>query len=456
MFFYFSAKHNDRTFAKTWQRKSWSLVLRSATIMLLACVLNQISTASAQSKSCPLTEAQSQKAVAAFGKIAGFVLNEPRCVNCHGGVNPHIEGIGLDPEDANLVASLVKHGGGLVRRDPEDVKKGVIPHTCTDCHNHMANKTDGSPTKQWMTAAPFHNFVDKDATTLCRQFKKSLASAEQFLGHIKDDNGGNNFAQTAFNGDRGLDPDQYLDPDNKGSYVPPQPPSITKDVFLKLGQDWINAMGGKFQGDERCGCELKHDKWSGMIRYVLDTKGDEGHEKGPGWSHDWSSGSTTRIIVSLTNGVGTARYSVQGSQQHTNWRAGKPEWKILPATSSSKMETSGQGTFPAIADVVLSQGTYLVFEQLQLAGQSVRSLAGNPIIGKQHIENCDSQHGCTGADTADVYALPLPPLAPLKGTVQDPNHVVATITLKKDGLGMSHKGVSIETMTVDLWRSGSN
>ena len=111
-----------------------------------------------------------------------------------------------------------------------------------------------------------------------------------------------------------------------------------------------------------------------------------------------------------------------------------------------------------MADVVLSQGTYQVFEQLQLhlAGQSVRSLAGNPIIGKQHIENCDSQHGCTGADTADVYALPLPPLAPLNGKVQDPNHVVATITLKKDGLGMSHKGVSIETMTVDLWRSRSN
>lgn len=75
-------------------------------------------------KSCPLTEAQSEKAVAAFGKIAAFVLKEPRCVNCHGGVNPHIGGVGLDPEDPNLPASLVKHGGGLVLRDPEEVKRG--------------------------------------------------------------------------------------------------------------------------------------------------------------------------------------------------------------------------------------------------------------------------------------------------------------------------------------------
>src|SRR5689334_802815 len=126
--------------------------------------------------SCPLTEAQSQKSVAAFGKIASFVLSEPRCVNCHGGVNPFIKSPGLDPDDANLPASLVPHGGGVVLRDPKDIKSGTIPSTCMDCHNHMANKRDGSPTKQWMTAAPFHNFVDKDATTLCRQFKKSLAS----------------------------------------------------------------------------------------------------------------------------------------------------------------------------------------------------------------------------------------------------------------------------------------
>jgi hypothetical protein len=194
--------------------------------------------------SCPLTEEQSQKAVAAFEKIAAFVLKEPRCVNCHGGVNPHIEGIGLDPEDPNLPASLVQHGGGLVRRDPADVNQGLMPDTCMDCHNHMANKRDGSPTKRWTTAAPFHNFVDKNATMLCRQFKRSTGSAQEFLGHLIDDNGGNNFAQTAFNGDRGLDPDQYLDPEGP-NYVAPKPPSISHDGLSNSGRTgltlWVES-----------------------------------------------------------------------------------------------------------------------------------------------------------------------------------------------------------------------
>src|ERR1700704_109771 len=138
--------------------------MRFALITLLIFVVTKLPAVG--QKSCPLTEAQSQKAVAAFDKIANFVLNEPRCVNCHGGVNPHIVGTGLDSDDPNQPASLVKHGGGLVQRNPEDVKKGVISGDCMDCHDHMANKRDGSPTRQWMTAAPFHNFVDKNATTL--------------------------------------------------------------------------------------------------------------------------------------------------------------------------------------------------------------------------------------------------------------------------------------------------
>jgi hypothetical protein len=48
---------------------------------------------------CPLTDTQSKKAIDAWDKIANFITNEPRCVNCHGGVNPYIDGVGLDPDD---------------------------------------------------------------------------------------------------------------------------------------------------------------------------------------------------------------------------------------------------------------------------------------------------------------------------------------------------------------------
>jgi hypothetical protein len=221
--------------------------------------------------SCPLTEEQSKKAVDAFAKVAAFVLTEPRCVNCHGGVNPYIEGIGLNPADPTAPASLREHGGGAISKNTD----GTIEAVCMKCHNHMAPKRNGSPTEQWFTAANFHSFVDKNATTLCRQFKKSTGNAQEFLGHLTDDNGGNNFAQTAFNGDRGLG-----EADLEGFSVTIQKPSIPKPAFIKLAQDWVNAMGGKFQGDEDCGCELTHDEWSGMIHYVADSKGDEGTSSG--------------------------------------------------------------------------------------------------------------------------------------------------------------------------------
>jgi len=383
-------------------------------------------------KSCPLTESQSQKAVEAFEKIANVVLNEPRCVNCHGGVNPYMNGIGLDPRDPTAPASLVAHGGGAIQKS----KDGTIEAECMDCHNNMAQKRDGSPTRQWMLAANFHSFVDKDATSLCRQFKRSLGSADEFLGHIKDDNGGNNFAQTAFNGNRGLNADQYLDPGGP-TYVAPKPPSISHDAFIKLGQDWVNAMGGKFQGDEGCGCEPTHDNWSGMIRYVVDNKGDEGHEQ---WS-DWSNSSISKVTISLKNGVGTVRYSVQAKEVTQNRSMGRKDGAETVFHSSSKSETSAQATFPATAEVLIYQGTYMV----SLGHALIYT------IGKRRVENCRDTSGCQTADL-DVY----PPTLPIpKGKVEDPNRIQSSNTVTKDGLGRSRKGVSIETMTVDLWRSGS-
>jgi len=49
-----------------------------------------------KSAPCPLTDAQTSKSIDAFAKIANSLTREPRCVNCHGGVNPHIKDTGLD------------------------------------------------------------------------------------------------------------------------------------------------------------------------------------------------------------------------------------------------------------------------------------------------------------------------------------------------------------------------
>jgi hypothetical protein len=73
-------------------------------------------TPSSASQSCPLTDEQTQNSVAAWKKIAQFLTTEPRCVNCHGAVNPYIDGVGVDttPDTDGTLrpVSRVDHGGG--------------------------------------------------------------------------------------------------------------------------------------------------------------------------------------------------------------------------------------------------------------------------------------------------------------------------------------------------------
>ncbi len=178
------------------------------------------------------------------------VFYHPRCVNCHGGVNPFIERTGPDPADEAAPAATVVHGGGVIRRTKDKAPDGtgLIESECQDCHDNMAPRRDGSKSV-WMTAPNFLSFVDKDATVLCRQIKRASQDAEHLIGHMTDDNGGNNFTATAYNGDRGLDPDRY-------GNVPPAPPSISHQAFIQLGRKWVAAMGGELAGDESCGCVM--------------------------------------------------------------------------------------------------------------------------------------------------------------------------------------------------------
>jgi len=426
---------------KTQQGRSYSslYVPRIATLTLLLILPVPVLAKS----SCPLTEEQSQKAVAAWTKVSNFLTSEPRCVNCHGGVNPYMDGIGLDPNDPNAPFSLVEHGGGK----QEHENTGLMDQKCKKCHNDMARKGQwvevgdkapppapaGAPSDNWTTAPSFLSFVDKDTTAICRQVKRSTGSAEEFIGHLKNDNGKTNFAGTAFLGNRGLSEE-----DLEGFSVKIEPPSVSHAAVVKLGEDWVNAMGGKFQGDENCGCELTHDNWSGRVTYVIDSKGDEGHEQ---WS-DWSNRSMTMITLSVKDGVGTVRYTVQGKDVVHNRSVYGYGTAKKENHSSSTSTTSIDQTYPARAEVLIYQGTYMVS-----LGQAWHST-----IGKRHVENCDDAHGCQSADL-DVYQ---PTLPPPRGKAPDPNRIQDSATQVKQGQGRSHKGVSIERMTVDLWRSSSN
>src|SRR4051812_37278081 len=109
--------------------------------------------AHAQTKSCPLTDTQTAQSIGAFAPIASFLSTEPRCVNCHGGVNPFIKETGLDPGNQTAPSARAVHGGGVIMRQNDKTAEGVglIESECQDCHNSMAPRRDGSKSV-WMTA----------------------------------------------------------------------------------------------------------------------------------------------------------------------------------------------------------------------------------------------------------------------------------------------------------------
>jgi hypothetical protein len=201
---------------------------------------------------CTLSDSQTQKSIKAFAPIARFLTTEPRCVNCHGAVNPYVDDIGEkdpDPDGRDAPASTVEHGGGKQPHEHNVNEVNGVPEIdfkCRECHDGMAPKRDGTPSGNWTLAPSFRSFVGKDAPTLCKQIKRSTGNAKDLMGHLKDDNGTDNNAGTAFLGNHGIKGDK------------PELPYLTQAEFLKYAKDWIDAMGGEFKGDEECGCVPAH------------------------------------------------------------------------------------------------------------------------------------------------------------------------------------------------------
>jgi hypothetical protein len=415
-----------------------------------------------QAPVCPLTDSQTSKAIVAWGKIANFITNEPRCVNCHGGVNPYIDGVGVDPDDtfqfAGAPVSFLEHGGGKQKHE----NTGVMDQGCKKCHDGMAKPgawidlgdkpvpwPEGSPLPNWTLAPPFLAFVDKDATTLCRQIKRVTGTADGFLGHLKDDEGKTNFAGTAYLGNRGLG-DETLEGEN----VTIQPPSISHAAVLKLGQDWVAAMGGTFKGDEGCGCELEHSLWSGQIHYLKQFTGDEGSNE----LQDWSNQSLATSTLTVHNGVGSLRGSIGGkSQSQTRIRVATGGGGVTHRKESSDSEeTTGAGTVPLTLEIAINDaaGTYAI------SLGSVNGKDGMPLPAQGTAKSTWTQctrDDCKSGETNTPYIPTLPSLDPLAGKLKgDPNHIQASYFDRKDQKGFSKKGVMIETMFVDLWRTGSS
>jgi hypothetical protein len=159
------------------------------------------------------------------------VFSSPRCVNCHGGVQPATG----ENHGAGKVDVAFDSNGNMENGTPEAT-------ACLECHT-AADK--------WRTAPRVLSFVNKDALALCHQIKSlnhlsdtDQAAKDAFIFHISEDY----FVGLAFVGQRAIGDDSPFGP------VDPAPPPMSQPDFVGAAQNWLGA------GHALCGLG-----WSGTI-----------------------------------------------------------------------------------------------------------------------------------------------------------------------------------------------
>ena len=250
---------------------------------------------------CPLSDHQVEESMKAFEKMMPTFQN-PRCANCHGGVNPF--------------SANTDHAGGkfdvVVSREG-DLMFDETFGACQGCHGGL---------KGWQIPTSDLAFVGKDAIELCKQMK--FGDAENFIDHITRDRGKTPFIETGFAGMRGLNQDgiDFYEALNDKKLVP-EPPPITQATFIEQAKAWVDANGGEFKGNEACGCEPQ--------RYALQV--DEsfvGAFQASGAKIDWDGSTTVQIPLKFND---DKTFTGEATSQRT-----------MNAKLTSKLSCTGSGT----------------------------------------------------------------------------------------------------------------
>lgn len=215
--------------------------------------------AQAAEYACPLKAGQKVAAVKAFKRLA-LIFQEPRCVNCHGAVNPfsrtsehgggHVdirketreflnlagfESFLISP-NANTVGRLKEVAASASDITDNDVvrQKAFEPmlRACRVCH-----------IDSWIIPMRENYFVNRSAKEMCIHIKTSSLtnSPVSFLRHMQDDE----LVLAGFKGRRGL-----LEP------VTPELPTMRFDTMTRHANDWVEAMGREFHQPADCGCTV--------------------------------------------------------------------------------------------------------------------------------------------------------------------------------------------------------
>lgn len=217
----------------------------------------------AAADSCTLTRQQKVAAVKAFKKLAP-IYHDPRCVNCHGAVNPfaptggHGGGYIDIREEARSFLNPAAAPGDLVAIDPagqtrelQDIREiAESPVAITD--NDVIRRKAQAPMQKacrechvddWIIPMSHNHFVGRSWKSLCVHMKTSSLtnSPDQFLRHMQDDRQ----VILGFKGERGLNTP------TRG-----EPPAMPFDTMARHANDWIEAMGARFHQPPECGCEV--------------------------------------------------------------------------------------------------------------------------------------------------------------------------------------------------------
>jgi hypothetical protein len=203
---------------------------------------------------CPLSVAEEKDAVEKFDKLWP-VIRHPRCLNCHGAVDPFV------------AESKGGHPGGAVGTRGDSTR----PEKCQECHSALPG---------WDVPLSIFLFTGKSARQVCMQFKATEADPVQFMSHITNDKGLVAFTETAFKGNRGLNTlGENLVEERTGRPFQLEPPPISHTEMIERSRRWANAVGERgWRATPDCGCGRKKQSWTGTVTGVWNlVLGEMGH-----------------------------------------------------------------------------------------------------------------------------------------------------------------------------------
>lgn len=244
---------------------TWRILALSTLLTGLASIVLWPPFTYGSKNSCALTVRQKSAAVRAFKGLAP-IFQEPRCLNCHGAVNPfsgsgghgggHIDireearrflerpdlrsslAVRDDPTDAlaaKAIAGIREIADSRFEISDNDLirRKGFEPmrEACKECH-----------VSSWIIPLRHNHFVNRSWKEMCVHMKTSSLtnSPDVFLRHMQDDE----LVLEGFKGRRGL-----LEPPAA------EPPTLSIATVAKYANDWVAAMGSRFHQPPECGCE---------------------------------------------------------------------------------------------------------------------------------------------------------------------------------------------------------